>query len=505
MWKFEPGGPLAPRQIETLVRDLVGQERGEQFWREFRDRFITEADVARIAAEGFDHVRLAMNARLLMSDSGELVEEGFALIDRLINWCRTHQLWVVLDLHGAPGGQTGTNIDDSPRGLPELFIAGGSYVEHTIELWRSIAERYRDETVVAAYDLLNEPLPNEYQHRYATDLAALYQRLTAAIREIDTAHVIVYEGTHWSNNWSIFTEVWDPNTMLQCHKYWNAPDKPSVQGYIDQAKRLKLPVYMGETGENNLDWMATAFQLYEDCGMSWNLWPWKKIETVTSPCSIDPPAGWVDVVAFARGLTDDKPEPDRAWAILSELLERLDIARCTYRQDVVNAVMRRAPVRLPAWGFAFGGAGVSYQTSHATPLASFRADDQVTLVCDQAAQGRDPSFHHNHGAPRADEERIVVQLDVCDWVAYDVEVTPASAVRVTLGLGDEMEVAEAPALEVTVDGRAAGRLESRTGVVTATSDGTVGAGRHRVRVAAVGAPILVRWLDVEPIEVRTSG
>src|SRR5216683_2331493 len=163
MWKFGSPGPQSPREIEAFIQDLVGPEHAYEFWRRFRDTFITEADIERISAEGLNHVRLPINSRVVIGDDGELIEAGFALIDRLIEWCRRHELWVVLDLHGAPGGQTGTKIDDSPNGAPELFT-DDRYRKLTVKLWRAIARRYRNETVVAAYDLLNEPLPNEHQH-----------------------------------------------------------------------------------------------------------------------------------------------------------------------------------------------------------------------------------------------------------------------------------------------------------------------------------------------------
>jgi aryl-phospho-beta-D-glucosidase BglC (GH1 family) len=140
MWKFDAASVQSPRQIEALVSDLVGQARADIFWSEFRDRFIAEADIAQIAVEGMNHVRLPINARGVMDDDGALLPEGLAPIDRLIGWCRAHGLWVVLDLHGAPGGQTGTNIDDSPNGVPELFT-DSRYREQTIALWEALARR----------------------------------------------------------------------------------------------------------------------------------------------------------------------------------------------------------------------------------------------------------------------------------------------------------------------------------------------------------------------------
>lgn len=61
-------------------------------------------------------------------------------------------------MHGAPGGQTGQNIDDSPNDLPEAFMEE-KYQDKLEGLWVKLATKYKDEPVVAAYDLLNEPLP----------------------------------------------------------------------------------------------------------------------------------------------------------------------------------------------------------------------------------------------------------------------------------------------------------------------------------------------------------
>jgi hypothetical protein len=481
MWKFESPGPQSPREIEALLVDLVGPERAADFWSGFRHAFITDADLARVAAEGMNHVRLPINARMVLTDDGELRPDGVARIDWLIDRCRTHRLWVVLDLHGAPGGQTGTNIDDSPHGLPELFT-NRHYQELTIQLWRELAHRYHQEPTVAGYDLLNEPLPNEYQHRHADDLIALYGEITAAIRAVDPDHLIIYEGTHWSTNWDIFTEVWDPKSVLQFHRYWSAPDRPGIQRYLDTRERLGLPIYMGEGGENNLDWLQTAFQLYEDEEISWNFWPWKKIGTLTSPCSVVPPRGWNQILDFAAGKAD-KPEPQEAWQVLTDLLDRFDLDRCVYRPEVVNALLRRAPLRLPATGFSFRGEGRSYQTTAATPLADFRADDRVTLVRSPGSPNVPLDFSHNTGAPRSDDDQLQVYLEPGDWVSYEVRLD------------------EAARLAVVVHGPAA-RVRVRVDDTDLPPDGitavAIHAGQHEVRVTATH-PATIDAVAVTPI------
>ncbi len=343
MWGFSDE-MASPRQIEARFEELVGPDRAAEFWRRFRAGFITEADVARIASMGFDHVRLPLNARGLIDDQGELVADGVAHIDRLIDWCEAHGLWVLLDLHGAPGGQTGTNIDDSVAGKPELFM-DEHYRDLTVRLWRAIAIRYRDRTCVLGYDLLNEPLPNEWQHVYGPALMELYADLTATIREVDPHHLIMYEGVHWATDFSSFTEPLDPNSALHFHRYWCAPDRGSISHVLDARARLQIPIYMGEGGENTPEWVYAAFRLYERHGIGWNFWPWKKLDTGTSPLSMRLPQGW-ELISAMEGRA---PDPDEAWRVLESYLEGMDVQRCDERPALTSALFAQGPARLAAW------------------------------------------------------------------------------------------------------------------------------------------------------------
>ena len=500
MWKFEPPRTQSPREIEALIMDLVGPERAVEFWRRFRSSFVAEDDIARIRAEGMNHVRLPINSRVVIDDDGALIDFGFALIDSLIEWCRSHQLWVVLDLHGAPGGQTGTNIDDSPNRAPELFT-DDRYRALTVKVWRALAQRYRDETVIAAYDLLNEPLPNEYQHLYAGDLRDLYRELTAAIREVDPNHMISYEGTHWATSWDIFTEVWDPNSILQFHKYWSAPDRPSIQRYLDVGRELGLPVYMGEGGENYLDWIQTAFQLYEDSGISWNFWTWKKIATFTSPCSVDAPRGWSAITAYAAGKSA-KPDGESANRTLIELLDSMPLARCTYRPEVMSAIFRRPPLKIPAGAFGFRGAGESYETSGGHPLPAFRSDDLVTLRRAGGVSSGELNWGHNHSVARATADELLVNLGVGDWVAYDVEVRSPGRYQIAATL--DLAVAQrpgGPGVDISIDGRTIA-VEDLAQSMVGGSTPELAAGRHVVRLTGRLPETWVRWIEVAPAPER---
>src|SRR5260370_15813779 len=119
MWKFEHPKAQSPREIEALIDDLLGPELAAEFWQRFRATFVTEHDIARISAEGMNHVRLPINSRVVMDEAGELIDPGLVLIDRVIDYCHKHDLSVVLDLHVAPGSQTGSNSYDSYSRAPD--------------------------------------------------------------------------------------------------------------------------------------------------------------------------------------------------------------------------------------------------------------------------------------------------------------------------------------------------------------------------------------------------
>ncbi|GIH25756.1 hypothetical protein Aph01nite_40660 [Acrocarpospora phusangensis] len=410
MWKF--GDEMSsPRQIERRVEALVGPDRAAEFWTRFRGGYVTEEDVAAIARLGFDHVRLPLNSRALVDEDGGFLD-GFTHIDDLLRWCGTHNLWVLLDLHGAPGGQTGTNIDDSPNGRPELFM-DDRYRRLTVHLWAEIARRYRDNPVVLGYDLLNEPLPNEWQHVYPAELVSLYRDLTAAIRAADRNHLIVYEGSHWATNWSIFTEVLDPNSALQFHRYWCPPDRSSIQEYLDTRDRLGVPIYMGEGGENTPEWIYTAHRLYERHEIGWNLWPWKKSDTLTSPVSAGLPDGW-ELIADPYAAVP----PGRAWDILQDFLDRVSLRACRERPEIVNAVFGRGPLRIPAWGFV----------------------DESPVFRDRfSAYAHDGVWHRSSGRPYEETELMPVLVQAGEELHFPLESRP-SGWRVDADEPDRFEI-----------------------------------------------------------------
>src|SRR5574341_1173311 len=158
MFKLEVA--TAHWQIQQVIKELVGPAEALAFWQQYYDNYITRDDVRYIKQLGMNSIRVPFNYKLLTpEDHPEIwLERGFALLDSAIAWSKQEGLYVVLDMHAAPCGQTGTNIDDS-AGHPWLF-ENVECQDRTVDIWRKIAERYRDETTVMGYDLLNEPIPH---------------------------------------------------------------------------------------------------------------------------------------------------------------------------------------------------------------------------------------------------------------------------------------------------------------------------------------------------------
>jgi endoglucanase len=383
MWKFGSEGDR-PRRIEKIVSDLIGPENAKSFWTEFRKNYIAEADIKRLADLGYNSVRPALNSRLFITDGNPTAysEEGFALLDNLVKWCKANGVYVIIDMHAAVGGQTGQNIDDSVNDQPELFMEK-RYQDELVNLWTTIAKRYRDEPAVAGYDLLNEPLPARTgaEKAYKNQLEPLYKRITSAIRAIDSRHMIIVEGADWANDWSVFTKPFDKNMVYQFHYYcWDNPTTvKGIQSYLDYRARFNAPVWVGETGERDdaIYWATT--QCFESHNIGWSFWPWKKMDTRNTPYSIQPPAHWDAVIAYSRG--GEKPPMEVAQRAFDELLNNIRIENCVYFPDVVDSMMRRVPARIEAENYGEDGQNKSYFVKNPTQRSKFyRRSDPVTIT-----------------------------------------------------------------------------------------------------------------------------
>jgi endoglucanase len=478
MWRFGPSADR-PRRIEKLVADLIGQESADRFWVQYRKDYITEADIQRIAELGFNSVRPALNSRLFLTegDDSKHVDEGFELLDDLVARCKKHGIYVIIDMHGAPGGQTGQNIDDSRDDQPELF---------------KIVQRYKDEPTVAGYDLLNEPLPRRTgaREKFGDQLEPLYKRLTSEIRKIDSKHMIILEGADWANDWSVFSQPFDDNLVYQFHYYcWDRPDNLNdVTRFLNYRQKFNRPVWVGETDEKNdtIYWATT--QLFESHNIGWSFWPWKKMEADNAPYSIKPPLQWSQVQEYSRG--GAKPPTQVSKQAFDELLQNIKLENCVFHEDVVNSVLRRVPVKIQAENYD------SYSLkSQQNKSEHYRKNEPVPIEL-IGWPSTLPATTRPSG-PRNSEQAI--RLSQGEWTGYTVHCAQpiACAVRLRARAADAapaellITVREAPQVQrVSIDSEKWEEMNSGTA--------NLGTGENRIKIQCIQGTVLVDWLWLQP-------
>lgn len=332
-------------KIKEVISELIGEDGMTEFYDAWLANHCTKTDIDSLAAWGFNSVRLPMHYNLFtlpiedepVADEHTWLDKGFELTDQLIEWCRVNNMYVVLDLHAAPGGQGyNTGISDYDPDKPSLWESNANK-RKMIALWRRIAERYADEPVIGGYDLLNEPNWNLNNN----ELRNLYRETTEAIREVDDKHIVFIEGNWFANDFTGLTPPWDDNMVYSPHKYWSTNEPSSMDWVIGPIRDgQNAPLYLGESGENSNVWFRDAIRLMEDNNIGWAWWPMKKVESISGPLSITKTEDYERLLSYWKG-TGSKPSESSAKATLMRLAEDTNIANCTYQKDVVDAMFRQ--------------------------------------------------------------------------------------------------------------------------------------------------------------------
>ncbi len=517
-WLLQEGymlqlGGLGSGQEHVIRREiakLIGEAKAETFYRAWRDNHTTEADIAAMARAGFNSVRLPMHHALLLRADGTWDEAEFRRIDRLLQWCRKHRIHLILDLHAAAGGQgTDLPIADRDPATPSLWESAENR-RRTVALWARLAARYKDEPWVGAYDLLNEPNwdfdgpggGHGCKDTKNAPLRALYGELIAAVRAVDTRHMIVIEGNCWGNNYAGLLPPQDPNLLLSFHKYWNRNDKASIAGTLALRDRWRVPVWLGESGENGNTWFTDAIALVEGEGIGWAFWPWKKIG-FNQPVEITPNAGWAKLVAYwtAKG---PRPSAAEAEAALMRLATHdIRLENNLLHRGVLDAMLRQPhdrtarPFRAHRVGRPI--AAVDYDMGPAGVAWSDRVDANYHVATGgERAEWNTGRTYRNDGVDIriADGAPVVTAFETGEWLRYTVPVRRAGAYVVEVAVS----APEGGAFAVGAGGRSvAAEVAPGAGWRTVRFPGlALARGDNAVRVTAVRC----RECEVRSVMVR---
>jgi Endoglucanase len=369
-WMLQEGymlrvnGQGMQHSIRARISELIGTEKTEEFYAAWLSNHTRKIDIDSLKAWGFNSIRLPMHFNLytlpvdMESVKGQdtWIEKGFAITDSLLTWCKTNKMYLILDLHAAPGGQgNDLNISDRDPSKPSLWESEANQ-QKTIALWKKLAQRYANESWIGAYDILNEPNwgfedpandKNGLKEKKNEPLRKLMMEITAAIREVDKKHIIIIEGNGWGNNYNGVLPVWDNNMVLSFHKYWNYNTQASIQHILDAREKNNVPVWLGETGENSNVWFADAIQLLETNNIGWAWWPLKKLGN-NNPMQIKSNPAYEKILAYWSG-KGAKPTEDKAYSGVMNLAASAKLENTIIKRDVIDAMFRQphSPTSIP--------------------------------------------------------------------------------------------------------------------------------------------------------------
>ncbi len=269
-------GLAAMKQNPNLTDEQIDELR-----KLYIDTYIQEGDFKNIADLGLNCVRINFTYMNLTTDGRTLRENAFDKLDWALDMCEKYGLYAILDLHGAVGSQ---NMDNhSGTDADWDLYPNEEHRAWTIELWKAVAQRYKDRTVVAAYDLLNEPrsAPGKYAGKEQFDF---YDELYNAVRAVDANHVIIMECFTFPTHGVSEKEYNWENVAYSYHIYNQTPLPQSVCLYFYKAlhnlKGYDVPIIVGEWScwGKAEDWQA-SMDFFDDLGWSYCSWTYKTNNT----------------------------------------------------------------------------------------------------------------------------------------------------------------------------------------------------------------------------------
>lgn len=461
-------------RIRERIEELMGPKETQEFYDTWLNNDVRKIDIDSMKAWGFNSVRLPMHYNLYtlpvdkepVAGQNTWLDKGFELTDHLLAWCKANHMYLILDMHATPGGQgNDLNISDRDPGKPSLWDSEANQ-QKLIALWKKLAERYKDDPNIGAYDIINEPNwgfddpehdKNGLKEKTNAPLRKLMMDITAAIRQVDQKHIIIIEGNGWGNNYNGVLPVWDKNMVLSFHKYWNYNNQASIAHIVKAREENNVPVWLGETGENSNVWFTQAIQLFEKNNIGWSFWPLKKMGN-NNPMEIRSNLNYNHLVNYLNGKGGAPKESD-VYSGLLEMATYAKLENTIIHRDVIDAMFRQ-PYTAATKPFkanrVSNGAiinAVDYDLGR-NGSAYFDTDTADFHTSGHPGQGNRGHTYRNDGVDirkdsSAYESYYVSDIADGEWMQYTVRAKAAGTYKVNLKVA---AATDGGALSVVVNG-----------------------------------------------------
>lgn len=282
----------------------------------WRSNYVNNRTIEELKSMGFNCVRVPFHYNMFWKNNS-VADDGFKYFDNIIKYCRDNKVYVVFDLHAAPGFQNNDLHSDNPSSdmTSIKFWSDTNNIYTAGLIWKHIASRYVSDTVVAGWDLINEPKSDPPK----VNLLRSYIKLTRAIRSVDPNHAIIAEGNYAGVYFQDMPKVWDKNVIYSIHHYPPQGDLQDLNGPNLFSDRMSLannagaPMYLGEYGENNLDVIRKMTDWVNDKGVSYTAWSFKKAASGNRELwSVNGTSGYWNVINWIRDGANGNP-PQNAY------------------------------------------------------------------------------------------------------------------------------------------------------------------------------------------------
>ena len=370
--------------LENAVLDLVGEQKKDEFFNLYRENYITDKDIEFLAEKGFNALRVPLHYKHFSPSFNVFIDEGFELLEPIVNACKENNIYLILDMHAAPGAQNTNDFSDSDGETAKLFTEYNNQL-WLASTWRHIAEHYANEPIIGAYDLLNEPvIPWGYGPEV---LKSIYERSIDSIRSVDPNHIVIIEGNWYGNDHTGLLPPFDDEMVYSFHHYiGSSPDTNWIHQYTTNlSHQYNVPLWIGEFGENSNSWAYNKINLFENNNIGWSWWNFKSIERISSLFSYEINDDYQKVIDYWQG-NANAPDTATAFNGLISMANSVHFDSCqinygltralidtNYNYDITPYSNFQPPGLLPATNYDIGNNNIAYFDNQIEDPSKFSA------------------------------------------------------------------------------------------------------------------------------------
>lgn len=278
---MNPTNASDQKTMMTTLANRFGASKRDELVSTYENNYWTTQDFDNCAEMGMSVIRLPFTYMNLCDDNGNLKSNAFDRLDWFVQNCSQRGMYVILDMHGAFGSQNGMDHSGEINDGKQLYY-NQSNKDKTLNLWKKIAEHFKGNPAVAAYDILNEPgIKAAATYSLHWDF---YNEIYNTIRSKDSNHVIIMESCWDADNLPRPSQYGWTNVAYEYHYYpWSAQNSSDAQKSYFSSKvsdianhNYGVPTFVGEFTcfEQAEGWKA-AMSTFNGQGWHWTTWSYK--------------------------------------------------------------------------------------------------------------------------------------------------------------------------------------------------------------------------------------